>query len=142
MQSRPESLASGRGPSLLHRVLEGYRHLFSLVAGVLPLLLGIVVISGVIVLPLWYLATEHRSLFSGIVLILGVGGGLFFIIRGILRRRQGRHVVARSLLSVASLGAIYLGIRLLAFGLYLPAILLLLVAIFLTGLSAAPKRRV
>lgn len=142
MPPRPDSLSSKAGGSLLRRVLEGYRHLFGLIAGVLPLLGGIVLVSAAIVLPLWYLATYHRPLFTGIVIILGGGGTLFATIRALLRRREGRHILAKSLLTIATLGTVYLGVRLLAFGLFLPAILVLLLAIFLTGLAVAPKNRV
>lgn len=142
MPDRPNSFASGPGGSILRRVAEGYRHLFGLVAGVLPLLAGIVLISGVIVLPLWYLATEHRPLFTAIVLLVAVGGGGFFLIRGVLRRRQARHLLARSALTILTLGTLYLGVRIIAFGLYLPGVVVLMIAIFLTGLAVAPKRRV
>ncbi|MFP4300726.1 MAG: hypothetical protein ACLFPW_08925 [Spirochaetaceae bacterium] len=142
MSQRPESLASGYRGILLRRVLEGYRHLFGLIAGVLPLLGAIIFISGAIVIPLWYLATYHRTLFTGVVIVLVVGGTLFGTIRAILRRRQGRHLLAKAALTVTTLSAVYLGVRLLAFQRFPAAVLVLLIAIFLTGLALAPKRRV
>lgn len=121
---------------------EGYRRLFYLLAGVLPLLFGIVLVSGVVVFPLWYLATHHRPLYTALVLIIAVGGALFLLIRGVLRRREGGHILRRSAYTLLDLAVIYIGVRMVALGLVLPGILVLLLAIFLTGLVLAPKKRV
>lgn len=142
MSAQTESGSPGRAAALLRRAAEGYRRLFSLLAGLLPLLLGIVLIATAVVLPLWYLATHHRALYTALVLILAVGGFLFLSLRGILRRKEGRHLLRGSALTVLTLGAIYTGVRLVALGIYLPGVLLLLIAIFLTGLALAPKKKV
>lgn len=142
MPAQTDSPAPDKTGALLRRATEGYRRLFSLLAGAVPLLLGIVLLSGLVVLPLWYLATHHRPFYTALVLILAIGGALFLLVRGILRRREGRHILGRTAFTLLDLAVIYTGVRLVALGRYLPGVLLFFVAIFLTGLALAPKKRV
>lgn len=142
MSAPTDSSAAAKGAALLKRATEGYRRLFGLLAGVLPLLLGIVVIAGVVVLPLWYLATHHRLLYTALVLLLTVGGLLFLLLRGILRRKEGANLLKKGSLTILTLAVAYTGVRMVALGLYLPGALLLIVALFLTGLALAPKKKV
>lgn len=127
---------------LLGRAIAGYRHLLSLLSGLLPLLSGIVVLSGLIVLPLWYLATNHREIYTLVLLLFAAGGTLYLILRSARRRRPDAGSLRKAALALASLFSIYLTIRTIALGLYLITPLAAVVALFLTGVALAPKKRV
>ena len=128
--------------SIFRRVLQGYRHLFMLLAGLLPIFVGILLLSAVVVLPLWYLATHHRPLYTTIVLALSIGGLLFLAIRRLIRHRARGGRYGRLITALLALGAAYATVRLAVLAAYLPALLTLLPALLFTGLTAAPKRRV
>ncbi len=123
-------------------MLAGYRYLFSLLSGVIPLLLGILLISGVIVLPLWYLATHHRALYTGLVIAVAVGGGIVLLVRRLSRRGPTATSLRRAGLGAAALFFIYLTIRSVVLGLYLLTPPAAVFALFLTGVALAPKKRV
>ena len=126
--------------ALFYRAKQGYRHIFALLSGALPLIGGIVLVSGLIVLPLWYLASYHRRLFTIIVLALLAVAVLFALYRRV--RRGGRAGVGRLGLGVATLALLYGTVRFFALSLYAAAIPTLLLTIFFTGLLGSPKHRV
>ena len=136
------SRSLGKARTMLYRVVEGYRQVFARLGAVVPLLLGIAVVSALVVVPLWYLATQHTVAYTLLVLLAAVVGLFYLLIKAFLNRSEGRTTLGRIGLTLVILLALYATLRLAALGVPLAALGTLLIALFLTGIAAAPKRRV
>ncbi len=104
-----------------------------------------------IALPLWYFATSARGAYTACVLLLAAAGILYLVVRAILRSRrvprdtaQPRRSALAGLLAILQtlvfLGGLYLSAVLLAHGIWLFAILLLLVWLALVVLLGLARR--
>ena len=142
MSGRSDDYRGGVPSTLIKRVVDGYRNLFDLLAGILPLLGGILLLSVALVLPLWYLATNHRPLYTALVLIVVGAGAIFLVLRRFLRQPGKRRLLGRGFLLLLTLISILGAVRAIALGSVLGAVIGLPIAILLTGFAAAPKKRV
>lgn len=127
---------------LLRNVAAGYRNLFSLLADIVPLVGTIVVLSAVVVLPLWYLATYHRGVYTLLVAAFALAGLGYLLLRRIRRGGVAPRRLGKSATVLAAAAAILGTVRLFALGNLLLGFPLLLIAVLLTGAAGSPKKRV
>lgn len=141
--TEPKSdVTESRGRRLLRRVWAGYRNIFSLLTGVIPLIAAIVVLSALVVLPLWYLATYHRAVYTVLLGAIALGGTGYLLLRRIRRGAGRRGGVRKATVVLATVASALLTVRLLLLGSLVLGIPLLLVTLLLTGVAGAPKKRV
>ena len=126
----------------LKRILRGYARLGSWLLGAIAIVGGAVVVSLLIVLPLWLAATQATTLYTVVVLALAGGGLLAWAARRIRVKSAGAILpILKTTARVAAVVALlYAMLVLFARGLTVPGLVLALVGILWLGYAASGKR--
>lgn len=125
-------------------ILKGYLRVAKSTGSVLVALLIVAGLSAAIVTPLWFLATRYTSVYT-IVALCGLGVAIALpttvrVAKDPARRKAFFRRVARFSVFILLAGALYFLVLLYAWERFLPAILLSIVYVAVTGLVLYGKR--
>jgi FtsH-binding integral membrane protein len=128
--------------SAWHRVVAGYRNIGSAVIQTAALVVAALLVSLIIVVPLWLAATQATGVYTVVVLSLAAAAIVAWIAGRIRRQSAGLFLpilktVARVIAVVAGL---YAMVVLVALGLVLPAVVLAIVGLLWLGYAASGGR--